>query len=302
MNPYLNFEKLKHYYDYDPLLELAAEWDRRAETGGAVFYEVAYKGVDGLGVWGTVVVPESPGPWPLMIAPPYMAGSDLAGRGVLVAWIDYRAAGRMAREYDADACLAESYADTPALLVWARQHTILDFRRLLDLLFDRYEIDAARVCYQGASKGAMMGAVLGAVDERVRQFVLRAGGADFAAFARGSDDRRLVELRNRPWYSDEFIRALVAPYDPQHFVGRLAPRPALFQCGRKDTVVGLPALQRMVELAGEPKRVDWYEAGHGLVDAKAQPMIDARAWVAHQWDRQDLVVDDASIWPASWSY
>ena len=302
MNPYLSFETLSKYYTYDDSLPLEAELKQRTKTDAATSYELTFRGVDGLPVFGDLFVPAGEGPWPLMIAPPYMAGTDLAARGVLTAWISYRFPGRMTRAYDPDDTLKAIYAETPALVVWARSHTILDFRRLLDLILARYPVDRQRVCYQGASKGAMMGAILGAVDQRIGQFVLRAGGVDFVRFLRGSEDKRMKAVLDQPWYSDEFITALMAPYDGQHFVGRLAPRPVLFQFGRKDTVVGAAAFERMVELAGEPKRVDWYDAGHGLVDAKTQPMIDGRAWVAEQWQRGDLVNDDQSNWPAEWSY
>ena len=296
MNQFTSFENLVRHYQYDTSLPMEAELAEQGKIDGGTSYKLKYKSVDGMTVSGNILVPQSSGPWPLMIAPPYMGGSDLPRQGILTAWIEYR------NERLNQIGLKESYSETPTLILWSRIHTILDFRRLLDLTFTKFPVDPEKVCYQGASKGAMMGAILGAVDKRIRQFVLRAGGANWASWVRASEDERFIKLRGKPWYSDEFINILMAPYDAQHFVGKLSPRPVLFQFGRRDNVIGMPAFENMVSYAGEPKTIIWYDAGHGMVDAKHQPMVDAREWLAEQWERPEILANDPHIWPSNWRY
>ena len=225
MSEWLSFETLKKHYAYDSSAPLDAEFREAGTVEGGRAYEVTFRSADGLVAYADVIVPDRDGPYPLLIAPDYMAGLDPARHGVLSAWMEYRLAGRDQREG-----LVASYAETPGTLLWARVQTVLAFRRLLDLLFGRYDINKERVCYMGASKGGMMGTILGAVDGRVRQFVIRAAGADLALMARDSEDHRMKTLVNTPWYTDEFLNTMMAPWDCQHFVHRLAPRPVLFEC------------------------------------------------------------------------
>jgi len=298
MKRHLSFETLAYHYQYDQDLPLAASLHETRKTDGGILYELTFRSTDGLTVHGHAAVPNLPGPWPLMIAPPRMAGRDLTRCGVLTAHISYRLIGPAA----ALDGLKWDYATAPALTRWAKMQSVLDFRRLLDFLFGKYPVDQERVCYQGCSKGAMMGSALGAVDDRVKQFVLRACPADMVLLVRDSGDERFVRTRAQAWYSDDFFRALMAPTDPRYFVGRLSPRPVLFQFGRRDRAVPPSCFKQVVAQARAPKTEMWYDAGHGLREAGAQPMVDARAWVAGQWQRPDLVTEANDNWPKDWDF
>ena len=168
------------------------------------------------------------------------------------------------------------------LVLWARMNTVLDFRRLMDYMFTEYNVDEDRVCYGGASKGGIMGTILGAVDSRVKQSVIRAAGADIVMWMEESQDPRMVAVREASWYTPEFYGTLMAPYDAQYFVPELSPRPVLFQFGRQDSVFPQSTFEKMIALAGDPKDVIWYDAGHGLAAKRVEAAEDVRTWLAQQ--------------------
>ncbi len=293
-DPYLNFETLKRYYEYPPGLPLDAKISKPQKVPGGTSYELTFRGADGLPVHGDVVVPDGNGPFPLLIAPAFMtesvwtsgslrASKDLAQYGILTAYVDYRLQGRAARKG-----LEDSYTQTPGLLLWARMNTVVDMRRLLDFLFEKYNIDKDRVCYASASKGGWMGTILGAVDPRVKQFIIRAAGADLVLYMQNTQHRHAQAVRQQPWFTPEFYRSFMGPFDCQYFVHKLAPRPVLFLFGKRDTDLTPATFHKMLSLAGEPKEVIWYDAGHGLADSRKQASEDVRRWLAKQWKMPQL--------------
>ena len=65
--------------------------------------------------------------------------------------------------------------------------------------------------------------------------------------------------------------------DPLRAVRALAGRPLLMVHGKRDRTV-LPAqAERLFAAAGEPKTLEWYDAGHWLPDRSIE---DAAAWLA----------------------
>jgi len=306
-SPYLSFETLKKYYDYDPSLPLEAKLSHEQKVEGGAAYQLTFRGHDGISVYGDIVVPDGDGPFPVLIAPSYMTrGTDLrpgwfgpthrlAPHGVLTAWLDYRIDRRAVQGNLVD----DDRLGQPGLVVWARINTVADFRRLLDYLLGTYNVDQSRVCYGGASKGGMMGTILGAVDPRVKQFVIRAAGADVVMWMEDSQDRRMVAVREAPWFTKRFFGTLWAPYDCQYFVHKLAPRPVLFQFGKRDTVLSPTTFHKMLSLAGEPKDVIWYDAGHGLRGKTEQASSDVQNWLAKQWKMSQIAANPTDFAPFS---
>ena len=115
---------------------------------------------------------------------------------------------------------------------------IVDFRRGLDYLASRPEIDSARLAYIGSSMGAMQGAILCGVDQRPQAVILRCGGAHTGALVR---DEALDHLK---------------------YVSRIAPRPLLMLNNTEDEVFGRDAVLRLYEAAGQPKELRWFPGGH----------------------------------------
>jgi formylglycine-generating enzyme required for sulfatase activity/predicted esterase len=119
---------------------------------------------------------------------------------------------------------------------------VKDFRRSVDYLESRKDIDSNRLAYYGISWGALMGAIIPAVEPRLKTSVLSAGG--------------LFSMRN-----------VLPEVDPFNFVSRVRI-PTLMLNGRYDAIFPLETSQLpMFRLLGVPeadKRHVIYETGHSV--------------------------------------
>ncbi len=144
---------------------------------------------------------------------------------------------------------------------------IITLRRALDLLLAEPGIDPNRIAFVGHDFGAMYGAVMGAIDQRPSSYVLIAGTPhfiDWFLFAR------------QPANPDAY-RAQLAPLDPIHFVGQLAPAPVFFQFAANDDYVTPEAAAQLYAAARPRKQTATYNARHDMQDADAA--ADRIAWL-----------------------
>ena len=119
--------------------------------------------------------------------------------------------------------------------------TVVDYRRALDYLATRQELDRARVGAIGLSMGGVMSLALSAVDPRVR-----------AAIPCVTPARLGERWTSRPSFS---------PYT-------FAPRvrvPALMLMGRTDELYSQADAEALLAALGSAeKTLEWYDAGHRL--------------------------------------
>ena len=128
----------------------------------------------------------------------------------------------------------------------------------LRFLSARPEIDRNRLALIGYSLGAYLALAVAERDSAVRAVILAAGG----------------DLPDFPLAS--LIRAVA---DPLKGVRKLAGRPLLMVHGRRDNTI-LPAqATRLFEAAGEPKEIQWWDAGHRLPETA---VLRAAAWLERQ--------------------
>ncbi|MEX2283823.1 MAG: hypothetical protein WEE89_15165, partial [Gemmatimonadota bacterium] len=76
----------------------------------------------------------------------------------------------------------EVSSDYPETTVKWRDYTIMwgkDYRRTIDYVESRPDLDAARVAYYGLSWGGAMGPMMGAIEPRTKVIVLNVGGLEF---------------------------------------------------------------------------------------------------------------------------
>jgi hypothetical protein len=81
---------------------------------------------------------------------------------------------------------------------------------------------------------------------------------------------------------DAFI-AKLEPLDALEHLRNAAPAPVYLQFGTKDFHVPKDRADRIVNVTSDPKRIDWYEAGHGL---NADAVRDRMVWIKRQWKLQ----------------
>jgi dienelactone hydrolase len=156
--------------------------------------------------------------------------------------------------------------------------SVVDLRRGIDVMQARSDVDPNRIAYVGHSSGAHWGAILAAVDRRLKTVVLMAGVPAEATILMESDDPEFVDLRqSTPKEQLDNYLTMIGPLDAIKYVAHAAPTPILFQFARFEQYFNEKAMQRYAGAASEPKRVLWYDTGHGLNDV--QPLIDRANWL-----------------------
>jgi tRNA A-37 threonylcarbamoyl transferase component Bud32/dienelactone hydrolase len=147
--------------------------------------------------------------------------------------------------FDRGTGLSSDYADESTL--W-KDHVVAwvqDYRRTVDYLLTRDDIDGERLAYFGVSWGGYMGAIIPALEPRLKASVLYVGG--------------LLQQRARP------------EVEPVNFLPRIT-LPTLMLNGRYDHYYPVETSQRpLFELLGTPaEHKDWqiYEGGHNVPTIK----------------------------------
>jgi hypothetical protein len=144
---------------------------------------------------------------------------------------------------------ADSHAYTEFLI-----QLVMDFKRCIDYLETRQDIDSQKLAYYGMSWGGLLGAIIPAVENRLAASVVCAGGFD----------RRPV----RP------------EADPINYVTRVG-MPTLMLNGRYDTSFGLEeGIKPMFDLLGTPaghKRLIVYDTDH--IPPRNEYIKETLAWL-----------------------
>jgi dienelactone hydrolase len=137
-----------------------------------------------------------------------------------------------------------------------------DFRRTLDYLETRPDIDAGKVAYEGLSWGGWIGAILPAIEERLKVAVLFGGG-------------------------------LASELPPEYSQFNFAPRvrvPVLMQNGRYDFIFPIETSVRpLLRLLGTPaknKELRIYETSHSV-------------WLTNELFRDELTFLDKHLGPTT---
>jgi dienelactone hydrolase len=143
----------------------------------------------------------------------------------------------------------DSVLHNPTRLTAMLRQTAIDVRRGLDVLDERRECDPNRLGLVGFSFGAVIAAAVAGSDTRVRATVLLSASGDWRPALR--DPGILIapdESHNTAEY-DAYLKAL-APWNPAHWVGHIAPRPLLMVNGTHDELTTVAAEQALHKAAG----------------------------------------------------
>ena len=132
---------------------------------------------------------------------------------------------------------------------------VKDFRRCVDYLETRQEIDSKKLAYYGMSWGAELGAIIPAVEERLNASVLLSGGIDQSQLPRPEGD-------------------------PINYVTRVKT-PTLMLNGKYDTLMPLEtSIKPMFDLLGTPvehKQLKLYETDH--IPPRVEYIKETLAWL-----------------------
>lgn len=158
---------------------------------------------------------------------------------------------------------------------------IVDVRRGIDLLRERFPQAAASIGYVGHSLGATLGGTIAGIEHRIGISILMAGWYALSELMRTST-HPLIERERAATPPAEFAAYLRAmePLDASHYIGHAAPARLVFQFARTDEFVSVNDAQRYFELASAPKEIAWYDGcGHGL---NARARLDRAAVLCAQ--------------------
>jgi dienelactone hydrolase len=148
---------------------------------------------------------------------------------------------------------------------------VIELQQAMDLLLAQPGVDAGRLAFVGHDFGAMYGVLMGSVDPRPTCYALMAGTPRFP-------DWYLYYPPLESAARDAFVERMAA-LDPINHIAKLSPALLLFQFARDDPHVPQERAEAFYKAAGEPKQIQWYDAGHGLNE---QATHDRVAWLGEQ--------------------
>jgi dienelactone hydrolase len=162
--------------------------------------------------------------------------------------------------------------------------TILEARRLADVIVKRRDVADDRIYLWGGSFGAIVGTAVLADDQRFKAGVLTLCGGNFPKLIANSGAREKLDLGQREIIGLHLMASLLRPFDPMHHVGKISPRPLLFQNATKDPVIPRDCVEDILEIAGEPKSILWYDAKHEDVERAIveEAVQDCLKWLIQQ--------------------
>jgi cephalosporin-C deacetylase-like acetyl esterase len=161
----------------------------------------------------------------------------------------------------------------------SRQH-VIDFRRGLDLLLTRDDIDPKRLAFVGHSYNAHTGGILAAVEKRIGSFVLMAGVFADEEYIFSSNAMDVVQFRQQN--GEQALRDFFRQYafdDPVHFIGHSAPAAVFLQFGEDDAGIPKEMARGYFERFAEPKKIAFYKAGHALNREAREERVE---WLAER--------------------
>ena len=249
--PTPEWEKLKAAYDYSQ--EEVAMKEEPQQRDDVTQINLSFTGPNGKTVEGIFLRPKAEKVYPCALVlhgltnnkeiAVKMFGERLLKNGIAVLALD-------APEHGAGQPKNKSYWNEQVIQVAVHEGG-RNYRKALDWLTKRDDIDPARIGALGYSLGAITSVILGGVDDRVSAFSLCVGGDPF-----------LVVAQAAPAQRDAIFTVC-----PSLFASHLAGRPILFQNGKSDVVIVRPAAMLLHNAAKDPKTVAWYNGGHDLPDA-----------------------------------
>ena len=270
-------EDLARHFDYDRKAPLDVREVGRERRDGVTVIDLTYASLLGGRVPAYLVLPKGRGPFPAILFGHWMMpGSPLKNRReFLEEAVVLARSGAASLLIDAPMVRPGFVRETEEMRQAvqsseASRQQVIDFRRGIDLLSASPGIRKNAIAYVGHSYDAHVGGILSGVEKRINSFVLMAGGFADEEYVFDPDNAEMVKMRQR--VGDDAVRAYFRQYawdDPINFIGHSAPAAVFLHFGRRDKPITEKMARRYHELFAEPKRISFYDAGHGL-DAAAR--------------------------------
>ena len=279
----LRYEDLLYLFDYDQKAPLSIQEVSVGERTGVKVHDISYVSPKGGRVPAYLVIPDGPGTFAGVILQHGLPGTRsyhldyairLAKTGAVALLID----APFARPANANRVAGE--------VMFTEQdreeqiQLIVDLRRGIDLLSSRGDVDAERMAYIGFGYGADIGGQLAGVEKRIKAYILAVGSGGLVEQQTRGGDWTTPFQRLSKEQRDEWLTAM-EPIKPIYYVGHAAPAALFFQAASIDRVIREAAAIQFQQAGSEPKRVNWYVAGHSW---NAEAIRDQVLWLQTQID------------------
>lgn len=281
------FEDLVREFDYDRNALLNIREEHKEERAGATVIELSYDSPRGGRVPATLVLPPGKGPFAgVLFGHWMMPRSPVANRKEFLEEALFLArSGAVSLLTDAPMVRSGFLPEKDQLKgeiqnAEASRQQVIDFRRGVDLLIARGDVDPARLAYVGHSYNAHTGGILSGVEKRIGAFALMAGVFADEEFVFDSNTPAIVEFRKR--IGEEALRDFFREHafdDPVYFIGHSAPAAVFLQFGRDDAPISENLARGYFARFSEPKKIEFYKAGHAL---NAEARKDRVQWLAER--------------------
>jgi cephalosporin-C deacetylase-like acetyl esterase len=281
------FEDLVREFDYDRNALLNIREEHKEERDGATVIELSYDSPRGGRVPATLVLPPGKGPFAgVLFGHWMMPRSPVANRKEFLEEALFLArSGAVSLLTDAPMVRPGFLPEKGELKgeiqnAEASRQQVIDFRRGVDLLIARGDVDPARLAYVGHSYNAHTGGLLSGVEKRIGSFVLMAGVFADEEYVFDSNTPAIAEFRKR--IGEEALRDFFREHafdDPVYFIGHSAPAAVFLQFGRDDAPIPEPMARSYFERFSEPKKIEFYKAGHAL---NGEARKDRVQWLAER--------------------
>jgi dienelactone hydrolase len=158
---------------------------------------------------------------------------------------------------------------------------IVDVRRGVDLLQERFQLSSSRLGYIGHSYGATLGGVLAGNEHRIKAYILMAGWYSLSEIMRTSNNPMIAQERadTPPEAFNSYLAAMSA-LDACHYIGSASPSHLFFQFARRDEFIPVEDAERFFALASKPKQIVWYD--HCDHELSAQARLDRAIFLCQQ--------------------
>jgi dienelactone hydrolase len=243
----LTHDDAMRLFEYDRSLPFDMKEGPVTTDGEAAIHPFSYLDTTGKRALATLVLPNGPGPFGAVT---FLPGA-LEGRGEFQPdAIELARHGVASLLIDSPELYAMPVTDHEAVAEIVFE--MRELRRLVDWLGSRSDVDPMRLGLFGFSFGAVRAATFAGVE----------GG-----------HLKIAILRSTP---PSYDYPAMAPFDPIAWVPYASPCALYIQEGSQDGWFTHDQAESLAGAARQPKRLVWYDSGHGLND---QANTDFHAWL-----------------------
>lgn len=130
----------------------------------------------------------------------------------------------------------------------------------VEMLARHPQVDPDRIVMVGVSYGTYCALPAAVIEPRASRLILVQGGGRIGDVIAANATEWKSALPPRA--AGQLGELIFAPFRPERWIDRLAPRPVTFIASRTDPTLPVGAIERIYALAHEPKELVWHDTPH----------------------------------------